>query len=74
MDDLSQIERLAVDIDFRLIDLWLLIMENEKEPDAALIASWVRVAYARGYLDGQQEPHGKLERDNGFRVPERIDE
>lgn len=70
----EQAERLELDIDTRII--WILreIFEEEDEFDLDTLCTIVRAAYGQGYMDALTEPHGKLPRDTGYHVPERIDE
>lgn len=74
LKDLEQIEKLGVDIDQRLFWLWQRIFETEDPLDYVTVAFYIRAAYGQGYLDGQKEPYGKLQADNGYSVPQKIDE
>lgn len=70
---MDQVEKLGADMDLRLMWLWQIILSIEEDLDLVTLASWIRAAYGQGYVDGQSEPYGKLQQDNGFRVPEKID-
>lgn len=74
-DDLTR-QKLELDIDIRLRWLWEAMEECFKSGklDLEAISVFVRAAYGQGYVDSQKEEWGKLQRDNGYHVPERIDE
>lgn len=59
---------LAMDIDFRLVDLWR-ELDTITEWNLEIAAAFVRAAYGKGYQDSMEEPHGKLHADNGYTVP-----
>jgi len=68
---------MELDIDERIAYIWQQIdiaAKNGVLADLDFIGSIVRAAYGQGYSDALKEPHGKLHRDNGFAVPERLDE
>ena len=74
---IKQTERLALDIDLRLRWLWDEIAEAKEKgklDDLTLVATFVRAAYGQGYVDALKEPHGTLQRENGFTVPPKLDE
>ncbi|MGZ4391985.1 MAG: hypothetical protein ACXVRK_07705 [Gaiellaceae bacterium] len=66
---MTQDERLASDVDLRLIDLWSDLW-CLGEPTGEVLGAAVRMAYGYGYRDGLTErPRGKLYRDHGYPVP-----
>lgn len=68
--EISQIERLELDLDTRLAQLWEQI-EDIDEWTLGRVAACMRAAYGQGYIDGQSEEFGKLHRENGYKIPER---
>jgi hypothetical protein len=68
----EKFELLNLDLDFRLMELWVQLDEIE-EWTVEVIAAFLRAAYGRGYVDALEEEkrgqRGKLCRDNDFRVP-----
>jgi hypothetical protein len=60
-----------VDLDARLIEVWLEIWERS-EWAVADLGPLVRLAYGRGYVDALTEPErGRLCREHGYSVPAR---
>jgi len=67
----SAAELLELDVDVRLVDVWLEVWKNWAW-EAGEMSGLLRLAYGRGYCDALAEPErGKLCRDNGLAVPER---
>ena len=66
------LEDLATDIDFRIMELWMSAQEID-EWDIETVAAYMRAAYGRGYIDALNEhklgEYAKLCRDHGFRIP-----
>jgi hypothetical protein len=71
----ERFERIKVDIDTRLSDVWRLLWDTElhaelDDDDRALIASLMRAAYGVGYRDAYQECEagrpGELAVANGY--------
>ena len=70
--DIEHLERLALDVDTRLLNLWNLAATWPKEWDLEGVGEFVRAAYVNGYYDALTEPvKGKLLRENGYRMPRR---
>jgi len=79
MDDearAERFERLAVDIDTRLSELWASFWDTElhaglDDDDRALVASLMRAAYGLGYADYHRELEAgcpaELARANGYK-------
>jgi hypothetical protein len=64
-------ERLELDIDLRLADLWRCADEHEGAWTLDLVATYIRAAYGKGYCDALGEPErGTLCIDHGFSIPE----
>lgn len=75
------LRELALDIDVRLADVWVTIMEAHAALNGVLdddearesFASLLRVAYGRGYLDALNEDaegnRGALTQAHGYRTP-----
>lgn len=70
MSELTQTERLKLDIDMRTVSLLVDAAEVTKWTHE-LVVEYARLAYAQGYTDALTEPRGKLMRDNGYTVPRR---
>jgi hypothetical protein len=67
----ARVERLALDVDTRLVGLWALV-DQVKVWDLDIAAMYMRSAYAQGYCDALSEDvRGRLHRENGYRVPAR---
>jgi len=71
MTDLDRLARLEFDIDLRIANLWEQIDEvAEWTPE--IIASFIRTAYGRGYVDALKEDtegeRAKLCIDNGYKA------
>lgn len=73
MSTVDRIDRLALDVDTRLVSLWALLTERGLgEVELKIAAEFMRSAYAKGYDDALREPHrGQLYRENGYVVPKR---
>jgi hypothetical protein len=69
----SAAELLELDIDARLVEVWV---ERWKRGEGAdVLGSILRLAYGRGYCDALTEPdRGRLCRDHGLAIPARRDE
>ncbi len=73
----SKTERLELDIDLRLTDLWREIEDvafdehwSQKQPHC--FAAFMRAAYGKGYSDAfTEEREGSLCHDHGYRIPSR---
>jgi hypothetical protein len=64
-------ERLELDIDLRLTDLWRCADEHDGPWTIELVASYIRAAYGKGYCDSLAEPtRGALCIEHGFDIPE----
>jgi len=63
-----RLERLEIDIDTRLRDLW---DEAYRIPEwnLELVAAFMRAAYGKGYCDSLKEERGELLREHGYKVP-----
>lgn len=73
----EQQARLEIDIDSRILYLWQsidLAVENGNLGELEIIGGLLRAAYGQGYVDALKEPRGKLQRDNGYTIPNPIDE
>jgi hypothetical protein len=71
LKQMSAFERLELDIDLRLTDLWNCADEHEGAWTLELVATYIRAAYGKGYVDSLAESErGKLCLDHGFSVPE----
>lgn len=80
MSDELRAERLAVDIDTRLSELWAIVWADEHPLSAVLanedtrdsFAAALRAAYGQGYTDSLREVRagrpGALATDNGYRM------
>lgn len=69
--DLSALELLELDLDVRILALWLQAWEVEQW-ETEIVAPFLRVAYWTGYRDALTEnQRGKLYADCGQRVPAR---
>lgn len=71
-DDLSPVERVALDIDIRLRDVWAEAVEVVDEEALEAVAAIMRISYATGYADGVEEGRATegrppLVADNGYR-------
>ena len=67
----SAIERLELDIDLRLADLWAEALAVD-EWSIDVVAALMRAAYGKGYCDALTEDDpGALCRDHGYVVPAR---
>jgi hypothetical protein len=67
----SRIDLLELDIDLRLVDLWREAAEIT-EWNLDVVASFMRAAYGKGYMDSLGEPEAErasLCRDHGYKVP-----
>jgi hypothetical protein len=73
MSAVERVERLELDVDTRLVDLWANLIERGLDEDTvAHVAEYMRAAYARGYMDSIEEPkRGLFLIQNGYRVPRR---
>ena len=66
-----QIERLELDVDCRVLDLWECAAEVDKW-DLDIVATFVRAAYGRGFTDAVKDPDpDKFFLDNGYKPPKR---
>jgi hypothetical protein len=64
-------ERLELDIDLRLADLWRCADEHDGPWTIELLASYIRAAYGKGYCDSLGEAErGALCIEHGFDIPE----
>jgi hypothetical protein len=71
MNNLERIERLELDLDSRLLDLWV---EAEEITVWSLdvAARFFRAAYGKGYSDALTETvEGTLFNENGYKIPDR---
>lgn len=67
----QRIEKLELDVDTRLADLWT-EMAGVTEWTIEVVASFMRAAYGAGYVQALTEPvRGQLCRENGYCVPKR---
>jgi hypothetical protein len=67
----STFERVEVELDARLLAVWLQAWEVD-EWDLAIVGPFLRLAYGAGYRDGLTEhPRGALYRVLGQRIPRR---
>jgi hypothetical protein len=70
----TQFQRLSIDIDTRMADLWLEAWEWDDEWDLDSVGLFMRLAYGLGYTDALTEPSSAtLHRTHGYRIPERKD-
>ena len=71
MNQDERIERLELDVDTRLLELWRLIDVLEDEDwTLDLHSQFMRAAYVRGYNDALEEDvRGRLHREHGYDVP-----
>lgn len=64
-------DKLEIDMDSRLTDLWIEATEIE-EWDLRVVGAFLRAAYGRGYLDALAEDkegeRGKLLYEHGFKI------
>jgi hypothetical protein len=69
----EQRQGVETDIDLRLTPIWMELIESEQKQEITIeiIAALLRAAYGQGYTDALKEPHGKLMKDHGYRVPRR---
>lgn len=66
MDDMSDINALALDIDFRIGDIWSAVMElEEDELGFEVLGTALRAAYMHGYEDGRHDRNEFLI-ENGY--------
>jgi hypothetical protein len=70
----EKLERVSIDIDTRLLWLWIKLGEMGETFTLEEIAPFIRGAYGQGWTDALREPRGKLAADNGYRVPRSLDE
>ena len=72
----QRLDKLELDIDIRLRDLWAKLDAdpNMTDEQKKLISSYFRAAYGHGYSDAliDEEP-GQLHKENGYRVPDEGD-
>lgn len=69
----DQSERLADDVDIRLLDLFEFFEDFEDELEREYIIRIARAAYGKGYHDAWTEIRpGSLYRDNGYGLPDRV--
>ncbi len=69
----TRLERLELDIDFRIHDLWQELWGDfaahiRDDHDREVIAVFMRAAYGKGYMDALKD-RGELCRDHGYTVP-----
>lgn len=72
-DRRAQVERLELDVDTRLLDVWA-TLDGLRDEDITLelAAKLMRAAYARGYADALGEDvWARLYVDNGYALPTR---
>ena len=66
-----RIDRLELDIDLRLADLWREVADIS-EWNLEVVAAFMRAAYGAGYVQALTEDiRGRLCREHGYRVPQR---
>jgi hypothetical protein len=67
----TKLDRLQLDIDTRIVDLWEQA-DSIEEWDLYTVAAFMRAAYGKGYCDSLMEPSpGILCREHGYKVPQR---
>ena len=72
---IDRLDRLALDIDLRLREVWEFAFDIQFDHDTFDLGSvgvLIRAAYGKGYMDALQEPvEASLCRDHGYRMPKR---
>jgi hypothetical protein len=77
MEELEKKQKIELDVDLRMLNLWEDLTEVAAEKGwsagtVKVIAIYMRAGYGAGYfqaLEEKPEDRGKLARDHGFRVP-----
>ena len=65
-------ERLQIDIDCRIRDVWNWAFEYELDCDMEMLGHLLRAAYGQGYVDAHTEAVPmSLYREHGYRLPKR---
>ena len=69
----DHIERLQLDLDLRLREVWNFAFDMEFE-DLESLGLLIRAAYGQGYVDAHTEVvPAQLYRDNGYALPKRAE-
>lgn len=74
MSDPTRIESLELEIDERMPDLRveLLKLDRQRALSVEVVASLMRAAYGKGYIDAcREEDQGAFARRHGYKVPPR---
>lgn len=70
--DTSALDRIGLEVDMRLTDVWSMLFERGDDVDTDFLGWLLRLAYVTGYWDALTEPQrGQLARQLGYPIPTR---
>lgn len=71
--DPAALDRIGLEVDMRLTDVWSMLFERGDDLDTEFIGWLLRLAYVTGYWDAlSEEERGSLCHELGYPVPNRV--